>query len=463
MRSVATSWRQLFSPNALGNCVQSTCKVTIIATAISFIQTSQLQAGDFGSAINASAEGFMHWGEVLIWPLLLMEVCFIIALFFADRHRRRLERSLRESDERTAFASEAAHLGFWRINTRTGQTWMSEQARLINNIEPGAEISLSAWLAAIHPDDRAKTRQAIDDAVASGNLFECEQRVQLNDGEVRWVSSRGRSRQVSSSSVELTGIVMDITSRKQMEIRSEQQHQQLAHLARVGIVGDLSGGLAHELNQPLTAILSNAQAAQRMMVRQQSPSDLRETISDIIDDGTRARELIRNVRTLLKKGDAQFGSVDINGVIRRALDLAHSDLVTSGIRLMTSLGTDVPTIRADRIQMEQVVLNLLVNAIEAMSGLDRAHRSLVISTFLDGRVPQAIRIAISDSGAGVPIDAMNELFEPFFTTKEQGLGLGLWLCRSIVLAHGGQLWAVNNPDRGTTFHIALPVAAQAVA
>jgi C4-dicarboxylate-specific signal transduction histidine kinase len=248
----------------------------------------------------------------------------------------------------------------------------------------------------------------------------------------------------------------DITRRKRAEMEAEVQRQELTHLTRVGILGQLSGALAHELNQPLTAILSNAQAVQRLLARE--PLDLAElriALSDIVEADKRAGDVIARLRSLLKKGEGDFYPLDPNGVVNEVLELAHSDLVVRGVAVNCRLAQGIPAVRGDRVQLQQLLLNLIANACEAMSDTKRNERALTITTALaDNRT---IRIGIADTGYGIATDVQDRIFEPFVTTKKQGLGLGLAICRSIVRAHGGFIQAIKNSDRGSTFYVTLPI------
>jgi two-component system sensor kinase FixL len=253
----------------------------------------------------------------------------------------------------------------------------------------------------------------------------------------------------------LVTITRDITDQRRAELEARQQREQLTHLSRVAMLGELSGALAHELNQPLTAILSNAQAAQRFLARE--PADLaevREILKDIVEADRRAGEVIRRLRALLKKGETQFALLDLNEVIEDVLDLAHGDLATRSVKATTRFNTGLPAVNGDRVQLQQLLLNLVSNACESMSTREHTQRELFVSTAYDW--DGTVHVAVSDTGWGIPPDRLDRLFEPFFTTKEQGLGLGLAICRTIAAAHGGRLWAVNNAGAGATFNLILP-------
>ena len=258
----------------------------------------------------------------------------------------------------------------------------------------------------------------------------------------------------------LLASVTDVTARLQAEADAKQQRDELAHLSRVAMLGELSGSLAHELNQPLTAILSNAEAAQRFLSQQ--PADLqevREILADIVQDDNRAGEIIRRLRLLFKKGELQLNELDVNETIRDVLKLVNSDLLNHSVAVETQLEEGLPSVCADRVQVQQVLLNLVVNGCDAMVHTDVPNRRLTVRTAASNG--SEILVSVADRGSGIPANRLEQVFAPFFTTKNHGMGLGLTVCRTIVAAHGGKLWATNNQSRGATFHVALPRATAA--
>jgi C4-dicarboxylate-specific signal transduction histidine kinase len=247
----------------------------------------------------------------------------------------------------------------------------------------------------------------------------------------------------------------DITERKQAELEIARQRDELTHLSRVNMLGELAGSLAHELNQPLTAILSNAQAAQRFLAHDQPDlNEVRDILVDIVAEDKRAGEVIRRLRPLLKKGEVQRLPLNVNEVVLEALELVRGDLVNHGVAAQTELAPDLPVLHGDRVQLQQVLLNLVMNACDAMAGAARDDRQITIRTDLAG--DGLVRVSVVDSGPGIAPDKLEQVFEPFYTTKPHGMGLGLAVCRTIIMAHGGKLWAANNPGRGASFHFALP-------
>ena len=238
---------------------------------------------------------------------------------------------------------------------------------------------------------------------------------------------------------------------------ADEQRLQLTHLSRVAMLGELSGGIAHELNQPLTAILSNAQAAQRFIGRGElDREELGEILRDIIAADQRAGEVIRRLRALFKRGETEFQPLQANELVLDVLSIAHGDLVTRGITVAPQLAAGLPEIEGDRVELQQVMLNLAVNACEAMGGAQPDSRSLTVrSRAAEG----GVQVSFIDRGPGFAPELYERLFEPFYTTKPQGLGLGLSISRSIVAAHGGRLWGTATPGRGASFHIFLPARA----
>jgi two-component system sensor kinase FixL len=275
------------------------------------------------------------------------------------------------------------------------------------------------------------------------------------NGQVHHTVLAGDSVEVAGTDCLIT-IVRDVTAQKLIEREAQQQRLELMHLSRVAMLGELSGALAHELNQPLTAILSNAQAAQRLLARDRiDAQDLPEILGDIVAEGRRASEVICRLRALFKKSGTQFQALDINDLVVEVLMLAHGNLTTREINVVTELSAHPVVTHGDRIQLQQVLLNVVVNACEAMEASGSA-RELTIKTTPSG--DGLVQIIVVDSGPGIPAESMEKLFEPFFTTKPHGLGLGLSISRSIIEAHDGKLLVRNNPDRGATFRILLPVS-----
>jgi two-component system, LuxR family, sensor kinase FixL len=284
-----------------------------------------------------------------------------------------------------------------------------------------------------------------------------EERITDAQGKVRWLQTVKRPIIDSGGSAsQVLGASTDITRRKQTELELQEQRAELAHVARVSIMGELAASLAHELNQPLTAILSNAQAALRFL--SSKPADLeevRETLQDIVKDNSRAGEVIRRIRALVKKEELEVASLDLAALVRDVVMLVHSDAILHNVRISVELDKGLPAVRGDRVQLQQVMLNILLNAFDAMKECRADDREVKL------RAKQSdtgfIQVAVSDHGAGLSGDKLEKIFEPFYTTKGEGLGMGLSICRSIIQAHDGRLWAENNTNSGATFYFTVPV------
>ncbi len=419
--------------------------------------------------VAAGVSSLVHAG-VLRWPYLVSIPYFgiVAAISFeltsdilrASELSRRLdasEEALRESESRIRLAADAANLGYWSWDVASGEVWMNDRGRKVRGFTPGERIDFEQFLGSVHPGDRDPFRRSIEESLEKGGEFEREYRV-VRDGEVRWIVSRGAARRDrSGNSLHVLAVSIDATRRKAAEMEAKRRESELAHLSRVAMLGELSGSLAHELNQPLTAILSNAQAGQRFLSQDGGNlEELRAILADIVEEDKRAGEVIRRLRLLLKKGEINLQSLDVTEVVADVLKLMRSDLVNRDVSVKPEIPADLPSVRGDRVQLQQVLVNLIINACDAMSGTETAERRLLLAA--EPAPPDGVRVSVSDRGPGIPPAELERVFEPFVTSKAHGLGLGLVVCRTIVAAHGGRLWASNNSEGGATFHFVLPAA-----
>jgi PAS domain S-box-containing protein len=368
--------------------------------------------------------------------------------------RVRVERALRASEERCAKAFRT-----------------SPDALSIVRLSDGRFIEVNDhWLAlfGFSPDEAVgRTRDDLGiylpgaeraefDALLSlqGYVRDFELDVRNKAGELLRVVVASETVDVGGDPCVIT-LMRDITESRRAERELEIQRREITHLSRVSLLGELSGAVAHEINQPLAAILANTRAAQRMLAQggELDREEMRAILEDIAADDCRAGEVIRRLRRMLSKGDNAPQQVVMNEVVDEILSLARSEVLQRGTTVVTSLTPSLPPIAADRVQLQQVVLNLLVNACDAMAELPPAERRVVIST---AEIGPAVRVSVSDRGPGITTQPIETIFEQFVTSKPHGLGLGLSICRSIVNAHGGRLWAENNLDRGATFYLLLP-------
>jgi len=320
-------------------------------------------------------------------------------------------------------------------------------------IDQPVEILVPERFRASHPAHRAEFCAASQPrAMGAGrDLF-----ARRKDGTERLVEIGLAPIHTQEGILALTAI-LDITERRRAELELREQQLNLVHMSRVSTMGELAASLAHELNQPLTAILSNAQAAQRFLAA--NPTDLeevREILKDIVQDNSRAGEVIHRMRALVKKGELDIMPLDLAALIRDVVLLVRSDATLHNIHVSLEVDTHLPPVRGDKVQLQQVTLNLLLNAFDAMHDCPPDKREIHVRAARDGG--RMVEITVADHGAGLTIDKLEKIFQPFYTTKHDGLGLGLSISRSIIEAHGGRLWADNNPDRGATFYFTLPVS-----
>ena len=379
------------------------------------------------------------------------------ALQIESLERKHAEESLRRSEGYLAEAQTLAHTGswVWQVEGRHAQH-LSEEWYRIYGFDPENGIpTLEQRLQRIHLDDRAKWQEATDRAVKEKSDYDVEYRIVPPDGIVKYIHAVGHP--VSDGSgdlVQFVGSSTDITERKRAEERLRQAQADLARVNRVTTMGELTASVAHEVNQPIAAAVTNANTCLRWLTREQPDiEEARAAAMRIVKDGTRAAEIIKRIRLLFKKGTAERELVDVNEVIREMIVLLRGEAMRYSILVRTELDEDSPRVMADRVQLQQVLMNLMINGIDAMRD-ENGTRELTIKSQSteNGRVV----VSVSDTGAGLPEQQADKVFEAFFTTKSHGTGMGLSISRSIVESHGGRLWAANNVPRGASFCFSLP-------
>jgi two-component system sensor kinase FixL len=386
---------------------------------------------------------------------ILMAATPLLLLAVAIGDERNSKEALRISEQRINLAAESAQLALWEWDLANDVVFVQDQG--LFGFPPNTPIDHATLAGSVHPDDRSVREAAIQRALSNGGHYESEFRVILADGSVRWITARGRrpAPVAKGAPARIVGIAIDTTLQKKAAAEALQQREELAHLSRVATVSALSGSLAHELNQPLTSILANTHAGKNI-ASQSKPDlvELRAIFADIDSAAYRSGEIIERMRTLLRRGQVTLQPVDVNKSLEELLALTRTDLIARGVSVTNLSSADLPKVMADRVQLQQILLNLIKNACDAMQANPPGDRKLTLTTAVEHN---ELRIVVLDSGAGLP-DDIESIFQPFHSTKQGGLGMGLSICRTLVSAHGGRLWAERRPERGAAFYVALSLA-----
>jgi PAS domain S-box-containing protein len=423
------------------------------------ISESRLPAGSVIRFRPISMWEQYGWYVSAALVIIVVQAALIFGLLLHRARRRRAERELGQSQQLLDLATDANELGLWARSPEHGEFWANPSLRSLFGLGQNGSLRFDDIIARIHPDDRTRMVSVIQRAQQDGQPFEGEFRVVLPDGKERWLAVRGRSmEEPKQRGLRRIGAVFDITERKRAQYELDRHREELAHAGRVSVMGQLASALAHELNQPLGAILRNAEAAELFL--QASPPDLQEVgaiLADIRKDDQRAGEVIDRMRALLKRREFQWSDLDLNALAEEVASLVRPDAETRKVKLALDLAPSVLPLRGDRVQVQQVLLNLLLNAMDAMNDCPPAERRVSVRTRL---VDGVVEAAVSDAGHGIPAENLERLFEPFFTTKPNGMGLGLAISQSIIGVHGGHIAAENNPEGGATFRITIPIGGE---
>jgi PAS domain S-box-containing protein len=396
---------------------------------------------------------------------LLMTATPLLLLAVVIDEERRSKEALRQTTDLMGIAAEAANLAMWVWDVSSDNGWMTDQGLLLFGVKPGARLNYAAVNDRVHPEDRAARENAIKQALATRGGYEMEYRVQQPDGVIRWINSRGRCvNSDDGTGLRLFGVLIDVTARKQAEASAaqeraelQQKRAELEHIARVATLGELTATLTHELKQPLNAIHVNSSLGiQLLSAPQPDLKEVHETFSEISGITQRAGEMIQGMRDMLKRDTPGFTNVDLNQLIRSVERVVHSDAALNRVAVDLDLSPCTLMVKGDTVQLQQVMLNVMLNAFGAMRGPDLDGRRLIVRTKPIDDGSWAL-VEAQDSGTGIPPEKLESIFDPFITSKPEGLGMGLSICRTIIERHGGKIWASNNPDRGATFSITLPV------
>jgi signal transduction histidine kinase len=370
--------------------------------------------------------------------------------------RKKAEKAFRRSEMYLAEAQRLSHTGSFGWDLASGEIYWSEETYRIFECAPWIAPTIQLALDRTHPDDRTHLRQILDRALIERSEFTVEHRLVMPDGSVKYVRAVAHpSAGEDSRSFVFVGAVMDITERKRAEEERERLRQleaDLAYINRVSMMGELAASLAHEIKQPIAAVMIHAQACRQWIRRE--PPELergRQALAEIINEANRSASIVDRNRSLYSRGTPQREPIDLNEVIREMVVMLRDTASRHGILIRSEFDPGLPTTTADRVQLQQVLMNLMLNGIEAMSE-GSGELSVASRRTEDGQ----LLISVSDSGIGVSGENLERIFAAFFTTKPQGTGMGLSISRRIIESHGGRLWASANTGRGATFQFTLP-------
>lgn len=372
--------------------------------------------------------------------------------------RRLSAEKLLRSEAYLSEAQRLSHTGSFGRSLLSGEIHWSDETYRIFELDRSVKPTLELLFERIHPDDRHYVHQAIDNATNERTAFDIECRFLKLDGSVKYLHVVAQAFEHASGELEFVGAVTDITEHKQAAEALRQAQTDLAHINRVTTMGELAASLAHEVIQPISATVTNAKTCMRWLQRDEPDlSEACAAAARIVKDGTLAGEIIKRIRSQFKKDALQREAVDLNEVIREMIALLRSEAMRHNISVRTTLAADLPQIIGDRVQLQQVTMNLIVNSIDAMKEVDGSRKLTIKSQRTEN---EQLQVSVSDTGIGIPPQQAEQIFNAFFTTKTHGTGMGLRISRSIVESHGGRLWADGDPGCGATFHFTLPAMPQ---
>jgi PAS domain S-box-containing protein len=371
--------------------------------------------------------------------------------------RKRVEARLVQSDERYSLATSAGRVGVWDWNLITHEIYVDPRQKTLLGYE-GHELAdtLEGWSRIIHPDDRPVVLAKLENHINGVTpTYEAEYRVLHKDGTLRWFVGRGTVVREHDRPTRVVGTVIDVTDAKHADEALGHAQAELDRLSRLAAFGEFAASIAHELSQPLTAIVMNARACLRFL-RAASPElgETRAALGEVIDAGKRADEIIKRNRALFRRHVVERARVSLNDVVQEVASMAASRLMSQGVKLDTRLERHLPPVVGDRLELCQVLLNLITNAIDAMHRIDLPSRVIVVTTAAPS--PAEVHVSVRDAGVGLNGIDLTRLFTTGYTTKPRGTGMGLSICRTIVEAHGGRIGVTGNDGPGATFFFTLP-------
>ena len=407
-------------------------------------------------------------GEVIGWYAVADDI----------EDQKRAERALRRSETYLAEGERLSQTGSFAWKIATAEIfWSKETYRIMGineKVKPNVDLirqrvhpddrtlvqaNVDLILQRVHPDDRTLVQGQLDRAAPGEQDYDYEHRFLMPDGVVKHVRVRAHHQVNEAGEEELVGALMDITATRKAQDALQRAQAELAHVTRVTTLGEMSASIAHEVNQPLAAIVTNGEATLRWLSRE--IPDIEESLAavgQVVKNAYRASDVIRRIREFSKKADPEMIQLDINEVVNESVTLVRHEAHWHGVAMQLELALGVPPVRGDRIQLQQVIINLVANGIEAMATVPEPERVLIVRTQL--HQPNRVLVAVEDAGVGIEPENADRLFSAFHTTKPDGLGIGLSICRSIVEAHGGRVWASHNAGPGMTFQFTIPTHGQ---
>lgn len=465
-------WNESFSRGVKANCGVDVCKgmraedyVPADVFAKSAPQREKLYGALEGKAQQAlfpfpCSDGGTRWFDVHWTPIRSGGEVVAVAEVARDITERKIaELELEGARRLLSEAQRIAHVGSWEWDMVTGAlTWSDEVYRIFGLTPHSFAATYAAFMKAVHPDDRAAVEKAVDATVADRDAgYEIDHRIVRPDGTERIVHERGEVTYENDKPIRMIGTVQDITTVTFLAREAKEQREALARVDRTASMGQLTGSIAHELNQPLTGILSNAQAGELMIKGGKCTCDeMGEIIEDVISDAKRAGAVIRNLRELFRQQTGELEALDLNEVISDVLVILHSEFVVQEVKVVHRLSDNLPEITGNRIQLQQVIINLLMNAQQAICAKGKGDRFITIGSAVSPG--ESVKVWVEDTGPGIDEERIDHIFEPLATWKPGGMGMGLAISRSIIDAHCGRIWAENIKGGGAKIIFALPLA-----
>jgi len=439
-----TTWRRVDRRRAVILC-GAISAVIVLGVIFSQLMVWQVMPGPFS-------------GLIFLLIVLAMAAELSIDLIRA----RQTAADLRRSEAWMSHAALAANLGMWDWDITRDRISGTRSGLVQAGLADDERLTLERFLESVHAEDRGSVRQAIRRVVEDGEPVDIEYRMVDSRGGARWISARGEAdRGPDGKPRHVRGVTIDITSQKRKDAELQQQRDQLAHIQRVSALGQLSSALAHEISQPLGAMLRNAEAGELYLKK--TPPELDEVnaiLGDIQRDGKRAAAIIDRMRSFLMPRESVLETLELKELLEQVATFLRAEFRAYDTRLVLDLPRVLPAVRGDRIQLQQVVLNLLLNSLEALSEFPSERREVVIRA---SSMAGVVEVAVFDSGPGFSADRMHSAFEPFMSTKRTGTGIGLAICKTIIDSHGGRIWAEHNPGGGAILRFTLPAVQGVVA